>query len=361
MKRLSVFLLTILICSIAFSCTKPEPEPEKKKELKEFPGMLWNEVLPSEVGFSDARMAGLDSMIRADGIPTTSMMVVVHGNVIFSYGDVTKVSIIASCRKSLLAMIYGKYVENGTIDLNKTVGDLGMDDIGGLLPIEKQATIRDLISARSGVYHLGSNTGDDRDKAPARGSQQPGTYFLYNNWDFNAAGYVFEKLTGKGIYKDFYEQVAERIGCQDFKLGSQRKSGDTLNISIYPAYHFYLSTRDMARIGLLMLHDGKWNGVQLISEDWAKKIHSVITPRAEMNPSSRHNGMFSYGYMWWVFDNPTNPPELAGAYTARGSKGQYITVIPELDMVVAHHTSTGSTEWSQYVKVLKWIFDSGTK
>ena len=81
-----------------------------------------------------------------------------------------------------------------------TLADLGMTDHGGLLPIEQGATHRDLISARSGIYHAASNAGDNSADAPDRGSQEPGTYFLYNNWDFNAAGGAFELQTGIDIY-----------------------------------------------------------------------------------------------------------------------------------------------------------------
>jgi hypothetical protein len=54
-----------------------------------------------------------------------------------------------------------------------------MDDIGGLLPVEKKATVRHLITARSGIYHAASNAGDSSADAPDRGSQEPGEYFLH--------------------------------------------------------------------------------------------------------------------------------------------------------------------------------------
>jgi len=85
---------------------------------------------------------------------------------------------------------------SGQIQLQKTLREIGIDDVGGLLPGELNATVEELITARSGVYHPASNAGDALASAPPRGSQQHGTYQLYNNWDFNAAGTIFEKLTG---------------------------------------------------------------------------------------------------------------------------------------------------------------------
>ena len=95
----------------------------------------------------------------------------------------------------------------------------------------------------------------------------------------------------------------------------------------------------MARVGYLMLRDGKWNGKQIISKPWHDSIISVVTPWEQMDGKTSIP-RFEYGYMWWLFapQSPLYKPEYKGAYSARGAMGQYITVIPELDMVVAFKT-----------------------
>ena len=271
------------------------------------------------------------------------MVAIVGGRQLFEYGDVKRLSYLASVRKSILAMLYGKYVENGTIPLGKTLRDLEMTDVGGLMPEELDATIDDLLTARSGVYHPASNGGDDTASAPPRGSQPRGTYFLYNNWDFNAAGGVFEKLTGREIYDALETDLARPIGMQDFDRAVQKKTGNPAR-SQYLAYHFTLSTRDMARIGLLMASGGNWNGTQVVSRDWVRRISSVVTPINEMNPP-RHRALgtgyrWGYGYLWWVWDAPKSSGPFTGAYSGMGAGGQYITVLPELDLVVAHKADT---------------------
>ncbi len=251
----------------------------------------------------------------------------------WEYGDTTRLSYIASVRKSILAMLYGNYVANGTINLNSTLADLGMDDVQGLLPIEKRAEVKDLLAARSGVYHPASNPGGNLSDAPARGSQEPGSYYLYSNWDFNAAGAVFEQLTGNNIYDALSTDLAGPLGFEHWNRSLHRKSGDTSR-SVNQAYHMVLSTRDMARIGELMLQEGNWRGVQLVPRDWVKTIISVTTPSEKMNPEYNRNGEFGFGYMWWVWDGERVDCPFEGAYTARGAYGQYITVIPKLNMVV---------------------------
>ena len=326
--------------------------------MAEYPGENWEEVAPETMGYSSEKLEALRKHIEKD-YTTTSMMVVVGGKVIFSMGDIEEPVRIASCRKSLISMLYGKYVENGTVNLEATLEELGIDDKGGLLPIEKQATVRNLLTARSGVYHLASNDGDDTEYAPARGSVQPGTYYLYNNWDFNCLGGIFEKLTGKDIYDAFMEDIAIPVGMQDYKIDNQHKTGITdPTLSNFLAYHFWLSTRDMARIAYLMLHNGQWNGTQVISEDWIKTTTSVFTPRAEMNPKNRLSKEFDYGYLWWVFSKEFknyDPSIYGGGYTATGSGGQYITVLPALDMVIAHKDKTERSSKSKYYVLISEV------
>jgi CubicO group peptidase (beta-lactamase class C family) len=264
-------------------------------------------------------------------------MVVVGGRSLLEYGDVAETSYVASVRKSILAMLYGRYVEDGTIRLDKTLKQLEITDKGGLLPIEEEATVEHLLGARSGVYHAASYPGDMLDSAPPRGSQKPGTYQLYSNWDFNVLGTIFEQETGRNIYDALQSDLARPIGMQDFYRAGQRKDGDTTR-SIHLAYPFVLSTRDMARLGYLMLRDGKWNGRQLVPRTWVRMSTRLVTRNGDIYPVSSRARIAPtcYGYLLWVEDRPDTTDALHGAYSARGAFGQYIWVIPKLDMVVAH-------------------------
>jgi CubicO group peptidase (beta-lactamase class C family) len=88
--------------------------------------------------------------------------------------------------------------------------------------------------------------------------------------------------------------------------------------------HLYLRPRDMAKIGQLVLQGGKWNGAQLVSQEWITKStsqHTII------------DGNRKYGYLWWL-DSYKVGSKTYNAHMARGNGGQYIIVVPELDMVV---------------------------
>jgi CubicO group peptidase (beta-lactamase class C family) len=324
-----------------------------------FPGKTWEYVARADLAaykWSPEALQKTSTFIR-DQSHTTGLVVVDRGRVVYQYGDIQELSYVASVRKSILSILYGYWVENGTIKLDTTLEALNIDDIGGLLPIERKATIAHVITARSGVYHPASYSGDDLASAPPRGSQKPGTYMLYSNWDFNVAGAIFERLTKRDIYDELQAQLAVPLQFEDWDRQAQHKEGD-LTVSQYPAYPIWVSTRDMARIGYLMLREGNWNGRPIISRDWARRIVGVVTPVQEMNPVQRRDGYFGYGYMWWVWDGPKAVGPFKGAYSAVGAVGQWITVFPSLNLVVAHKThniygrTTSSSSWQRIIELL---------
>jgi CubicO group peptidase (beta-lactamase class C family) len=306
------------------------------------PGAAWTTVKPESVGYSSARLESLRSWLRT--LDTKAMLIAVHGQVIFEYGDVTHASKVASVRKSILSMLYGPHVMGGRIDPRKTVVELGLEEAEPFLPIERHATLEHLLTARSGIYLKSGNDNLDA-VAPKRGSEYPGTRMQYNNWDFNAAGTAFEKLSGKTIYQALEEDLARPLGMQDFDPKKQGKVPSPG--SVHPEYVMRLSTRDMARLGLLMLRHGRWRGVQVLPDAWVRASTTLVTPFARVHPTGLSLGgqpdRWGYGVMWWVWEEPLFPGggsggPLQGAYTAMGAGGQYVTVLPAESMVVVHTT-----------------------
>lgn len=323
-----------------------------------FPGEEWERIeRPEEVGFSSVALEEVRTVLS--DMPSTGLMAVVGGRSLFEHGDLEAVSYLASVRKSILSMLYGIYVDRGVIRLDRTLAEVGIDDHQGLTDREKQATVHDLIAARSGIYHPASNSGDNLSDAPPRGSQAPGSYYLYSNWDFNAAGTVFEKESGLNIFDAVEQHLAVPLGMRDFDRDRHEKGGN-LERSMHPSYHMHLSLRDKARIGYLMLREGNWDGEQIVPSDWVRRSTSVITPRSEMNPASRRDGDFGYGYMWWVFDTPELPDAYDGAYAAHGAVGQHILVVPQLDLVIVHKTQSrdGRVSHPEFHRVARMVVDA---
>lgn len=338
LKRLGYTILALIGLTSFTFCSSPQDWFYKRPAFK---GTAFEKTQNlKNTGYTKDDLKNFTKYLRKNH-NTTSMLVLQKGKVLYEYGNTSKINYLASCRKSILAMLYGKYVENGTIDLNETIGSIGIDEDDGLLPIEKQATVDNIITSRSGVFHIPANGGYDVNNIKKRGSVQPGEYFVYNNWDFNVGGYILEKKSGNTIYEEIEQQLAIPLGFQDWHIKNQRKSKKN-DKSRYQAFHIYISTRDMAKVGQLMLNKGKWNGKQLISEEWIKKITSVVTPVDIVNQrfglTEKAPVQIAYGYMWWLFEHFYSNPDFEGAYTATGWGGQFITVIPKLDMVIAHKT-----------------------
>jgi CubicO group peptidase (beta-lactamase class C family) len=280
-------------------------------------------LLPAARAGTVRPSAALDETLAELG--TSACQVIHRGRVVFSHGDPSRLSYLASARKSLVSMVYGPAVSRGEIDLDATLESIGFDDLGGLLPVERSATLRHLLMARSGIYHPAANLGDASDRAPPRGSVTPGSYFLYNNWDFNALGALYEKLTGRGLYEGFEVDIARPIGLQDWDATAQPVRNDT-GASSHPAQHFVLSTRDMARLGLLMLEQGRHDRRTVLSRRWVGLTTRTSTPAAEVARTSPFIAGLGYGYLWWTFDDAARwGRALTGAFTASGAFGQFIT------------------------------------
>ena len=266
LQRLTVPVLTLAVSLIGAS---DPPRAHRVGRQAVFPGQEWASIDAQTAGLRPERVEALRATLRAG--QTTGMTIVVSGRVVFEYGTTDEVSYIASVRKTIISMLYGQYVTNGTIPLSRTLRALHIDDTGGLLAPELGATVGDLLAARSGVYHPSANLGDASDRAPARGSVEHGTYFLYNNWDFNVLGAVLERETGRSVYDLFSTDIAAPIALQDWNPAPGAYAHAVRNdtgLSKWPAHHFLWSTRDMARVGYLMLRKGAWNGRQVIPEAW---------------------------------------------------------------------------------------------
>jgi CubicO group peptidase (beta-lactamase class C family) len=298
-----------------------------------YPGENWERVSsPARAGWATDKLKAAREY--AATIPTAAVMIVQGGRIVDEWGETATRFNVHSIRKSFLSAMYGIHVADGCIDLTKTMEQLGIDDNEpSLTNLEKHATLHDLLEARSGVYHAALyETPAMKAARPARGSHPPGTFWYYNNWDFNVLGAVFERAIKENLFREFKSSIADPIGMQDYRLE------DTMYVtgpdSVWPAYPFRMTARDMARFGLLFLRHGKWNGRQIIPESW---VAESVTSYSDAGDSG------GYGYLWWVAAGGKHLPGATlpdGSYSARGAGGHYILVIPEGDLVIVHRVNT---------------------
>jgi len=289
-----------------------------------------------------------DAAAYAREIGSAAVLVLHDGEVVFSFGDIKRKYMCHSIRKPFLGALYGIYVQRGVIDLHASLEELDIDDIPPALTHgERQATIRDLLLSRSGVYHEAAGEHQTMiDARPQRNSHRPGTFFYYNNWDFNALGTIFAKLTGKDIFEAFDNEIATRIGMEDFHTRDCTYVYE-LDRSGHPSYFFRMSTRDLARFGLLYQNYGRWEGEQVVPEEWIRESTAVYP--------LENRGGDPYGYLWRLI-----PPEhgFGHGFYHTGLGVHLLTVLPEKKIVLVHRVDTDrdfDVQWPEIRRLMEMI------
>jgi CubicO group peptidase (beta-lactamase class C family) len=269
-------------------------------------------------------------------------MMVHDGKVFLEWGDVETNYQCHSIRKPFLGALIGLALESGQMHLDVTLGELDIDDIPPSLTAEElTATVRMLLESRSGVYHeAAGETQQMEDERPERGSHPPGTFFYYNNFDFNALGTIYRQETSDDIFEAFQQRIAGPIGMEDFDPALCSYNYE-LDKSEHPVYAFRMSARDMARFGVLYQQRGVWRGQRLIREQWIDEstmVHSVVDTASGLG----------YGYMWRVFPEGSVLAELTGypGFYHTGLGVHALVVIPGLDLVVVQRMDTDDPSWS---------------
>ena len=201
---------------------------------------------------------------------------------------------------------------------------------------KRRMTLRDLLTMTSGFdwnedlpYDDPSNPSDLMEAAddwvqfvidrPMK--DEPGSVFAYSSGATELLAYIFKRETGVDIEEYGRSHLFKPLGIHDYHwkrtpLGVVDTEGG-----------LYLRTEDLAKIGLLYMNGGRWEGQPLMTADWVKES---LTPRIDAGEG------FQYGYQWWLLPHG-DPKRLA--WLARGMGGQRLIIIPEEHLIVV------STAW----------------
>ena len=353
--RRLVRLFSLAQLSATLAATLTLALPAVAEDQPTFPGREWQTARPEKLGWSVRRL--LEAKDYAEEIGSTAVLIVQDGKIVAQWGDVRKKVNIYSMRKSIMSALYGVAVAKHQIDLDKTLAEIGIDDKPpALTAVEKTATVRDLLKARSGIYHAASfETNSMKERRPERGSHAPGTFWYYNNWDFNVAGAILRRATGEDTFAAVGQYLARPVGMEDFVPEDGRYVYD--KSTDHPAYPMRFTARDLARFGWLYLNGGTWRDQQVIPAEWIRE-----STRSYSN-TDRGTG---YGYMWWVAKRGIQfrTDVGRGAFSARGNGGQYIIVAPEQRIVVVHlrdRTARGRLKKGRFARLLRLIFDAAPR
>lgn len=167
---------------------------------------------------------------------------------------------------------------------------------------------------------------------------EPGTVWDYSDPAFAHLSLVFHSLAGREISDYFAERIAAPIGIEELSWDIQ---GSASSIGFHTNAHsgVHISAREIARLGYLFLHGGKWQGSQIIPEWW---VTLSTSPSQDLNPT--------YGYAWILNTGGKSWPNLpADTYAMNsGYKSNRCYIVPSLDLVVAR-VGSGPSAWEEEV------------
>jgi len=233
-----------------------------------------------------------------------------------------------SASKSISSTIMGIAIDNSTIE------DVDQE-IYNYLPQEYQYTkdyqksrirIKDLLTMSSGInvsedhYQTSSNWLRTVLEAPLK--HEPNTHTDYKSADpFLIGVYLSNRLD---VPLEFYmhKEFFKPLGITNYILNT-----DDSKVTPYFGGGLHLTPRDMLKFGQLYLNKGLWNDRRIISEKWVNdsfKKHTHLEDVSDKN---------AYGYFWWHNTYTVNERRLE-SIEARGAGGQYIFIIPELNVVI---------------------------
>jgi CubicO group peptidase (beta-lactamase class C family) len=331
MKRLHRLLATLLmlcLCFAGWEASAGAPDGQGSSEIP-WPTKAWRTSAPEEQGMDSASLARLIETVGT--YKQDSLMIIRHGKIVaeaYYAPYVTGISHdLRSVTKSVVSTLIAIALQRGIIDgVDRPVIDFFPDKhISNINENKKAMTIQSLLDMTSGIeWQEKAYTPDETlmrmYKSPDRTefvlsqpmSGAPGTKFYYNSGNPYVLSALITKKTGQSAFDFAKKELFEPLGIKSAQWGRVDAQGVTDGEA-----GLFLSPHDMARVGYLYLHNGIWDGKQIIPSSWVDRVR-------EGSVSATFG--FHYSDLWWSL------PE-KGAYMALGRHSQVIIVLPKLDIV----------------------------
>ena len=340
--------IALILLSLAFGCEKYDDDPiypasdfisEGNYQGAYWPTELWRECAPEQVGMDPLKLKELNEEVRVlleMHIDVHSVLIIKDGYIVAEqyYSDdygVDSLHRIYSCTKSITSALYGIAIEKGYLNgVDDRMLDFFPDtEIQNRSDQKEDITLEDLLTMSSGLewYEMDYPYEDERNTFRQWVNQGVDVQFVLDRPMVAAPGYIYSYSTGSshvlsgilqnatGVRSDSFalKQLLEPLGIDKYYWPVD---GDGI---AYGGSAMRLTSRDMARFGYLYLMDGVWEGKQIVPEEWVEVSQQKHIKRKFIEDDY-------YGYHWWVSDYNT--------YSAVGYSGQWITVVPEHNLVV---------------------------
>jgi CubicO group peptidase (beta-lactamase class C family) len=172
----------------------------------------------------------------------------------------------------------------------------------------------------------------------------PGSHFSYCGACLLPLSVILERAGQKTI-----PQFAQQYLFDPLEIHSTRwVEAPSAGTKVVPvSFGLSISPRDLAKIGLLVLKQGEWEGQRIVSEDWIKESTSLKVPRGQTNHK------YDYGYLWWETEFKIGNRNIR-TVMGWGVGGNYLLIVPEKNLVFV--ITAGNTNDPQAAKCSLRLF-----
>lgn len=339
-RRLHPFAFALLAAVAACGGGSPTGSigPGPRTEVAANPSDRWTLVAPASVGMDAAALAQVPASLGA-GSGISALLVMRHGQpVLEQYWngfDKDTLHDLRSATKSITSLLVGIAIDQRALGgVDDTIARWLAADYPGAPVLADGLVLEDLLTMRSGLACNDWNVDSPGQEENMYAHQdwvafwlslplkvKPGSVPSYCTGNPVALGRILANATQQDVPAFAQARLLGPLGITSavwntYDDGRRTDTGG----------HMHMRPRDMARIGQLALQRGQWNGTQLVSAAWIDASTSKHT-QFDSGPTD------GYGYLWWHGVLGSQGRQVP-FFFANGAGGQFIFVVPQLDLVV---------------------------
>ncbi|WP_409342424.1 serine hydrolase domain-containing protein [Paenibacillus sp. MBLB4367] len=335
--RIAAYAVIVLVCVGVIALYLNTTVMAKKPDY--WPTAGWKTAAPEEQGMDSANLAAMFDQLKDQNVH--SLLIARNGYIVTeAYNSTTEADQkqdVLSVTKSVMSSLMGIAINQGKIgsvdeSVSSYLPELTIDS-----DTRKQSImLKSLMTMTSGLTW---NNEDERSSKEMIASPNwiqyieaqaleanPGTKFAYSNGNAHLLSPILQKATGKNAADYAKEVLFQPLGITDVNWTNDPQ--DIPN----GAWGLQMTLRDMAKFGYLFQNNGKWEGSTVVPKEWVEKSTSEFVGEGFKDGTKR-----GYGFMWWLRNKGNAAPadKKYEMYSAVGSGGQRIVVVPEQKLVIA--------------------------
>ncbi|MFE5324256.1 serine hydrolase domain-containing protein [Paenibacillus sp. NPDC056579] len=320
-----------------YSGTEVVQAIQKAKPLDYWPTNGWKTAAPEEHGIDSAGLAAMVDQMKDKNVHSFAL---VRGGYLLAEGysrdwDAEKRQSVLSVTKSFTSALTGMLIEDKII---KSVDQRLRDYFPETASDSKKAdiSIKNVLTMTSGLEwdNTGERSSNEMMESPNWGQYilernvvtEPGSVFKYSNGNAHLMAVLLQKALGIPLSSFAKSKLLDPMGIKNVTWGQDPQG------VLGGAWGLNLTTRDMAKFGLMYLHNGKWENDQIVPASW---VETSVQPQTKVTYDNGTTG--DYGYLLWLkrIAAGTDTSKQHNVFFAAGSGGQRIFVVPDLNLILA--------------------------